>query len=47
MPRHRAGAPEDAGGYDASPFAWRRDVLAAARAGDPTAVRQDLRANCS
>jgi hypothetical protein len=45
-PRHPEGAPEDVSGWDKSTVRASRRELARARAGDPTLVRQDLRANC-
>jgi hypothetical protein len=46
MPVHRAGASEDAGGFDASSFDAYDAIVAAQRQGDPAPTAGYLRANC-
>jgi hypothetical protein len=46
-PRHDEGDSEDAGGADASLFAYERVLVADARAGRPAAIDQDLKINCT
>jgi hypothetical protein len=45
-PRHRAGDSEDAGGADASVFAYEAKLVVDARAGRPQAIDQYLKVNC-
>jgi len=47
MPRHTAGDPEDAGGFDAASIANFRSIEAAAAAGDLSGIKQWELANCS
>ena len=47
MPLHPAGAPEDAGGYDAASLRYLDTLVAEAKRGETGIVEQYLAANCS
>ncbi len=47
MPLHPAGAPEEAGGYDAGSLRYFDAMIAEASRGEATLVRQHLTANCT
>ena len=47
MPLHRAGDPEEAGGFDAASLAWFDRIVREARGGDLAGVDAYRRANCA